>query len=72
VLELAAGAKAIVLVTHDMQWVTEFCNRAMLLENGHIVAEGKPQEVVDIHIQHSTETRLRKAAEANAILAGYR
>ena len=72
VLELAAGAKAIVLVTHDMQWVTEFCNRAMLLENGHIVAEGKPQEVVDIHIQHSTETRLRKAAEENAILAGYR
>ena len=32
VLELVKAAKAIVLVTHDMNWVTEFCNRAMLLE----------------------------------------
>ena len=33
-------AKAIVLVTHDMNWVTEYCNRAMLIEKGHIVADG--------------------------------
>ena len=32
VLDLVRSAKAIVLVTHDMSWVTEFCNRAMLLE----------------------------------------
>ena len=46
VLELVPGAKAIVLVTHDMNWVTEFCNRAMLIEHGHVVAEGEPEEIV--------------------------
>ena len=45
-LELVRAAKAIVLVTHDMNWVTEFCNRAMLLEQGQVVAEGEPAEVV--------------------------
>ena len=66
------AAKAIVLVTHDMNWVTEFCNRAMLLEKGRIVAEGDPAEVVAIHVERSNETRLRKAAEAKAIYAGVR
>ena len=37
-IELVRAAKAIVLVTHDMNWVTEFCNRAMLLERGHVVS----------------------------------
>jgi len=53
VLELVNQAKAIVLVTHDMHWVTEFCNRAMLLEKGKVVAEGDPEEVVGLHEAHS-------------------
>ena len=44
--ELVQEAKAIVLVTHDMNWVLEYCNRAMLIEKGHIVAEGTPDDVV--------------------------
>ena len=62
VLELVKSAKAIVLVTHDMNWVTEFCNRAMLLEKGHIVAEGDPEEVVEIHREHSERTRAERDA----------
>jgi ABC-2 type transport system ATP-binding protein len=53
VLELVKQAKAIVLVTHDMHWVTEFCNRAILLEKGRVIAEGNPEEVVAIHQDHS-------------------
>ena len=34
VLELVKAAKGIVLVTHDMTWVSEYCNRAILLEKG--------------------------------------
>jgi ABC-type polysaccharide/polyol phosphate transport system, ATPase component len=68
VLELARGAKAVVLVTHDMHWVTEFCNRAMLIEAGHVVVEGEPAEIVRIHQEHSAEVRTRKAAEAAALL----
>jgi homopolymeric O-antigen transport system ATP-binding protein len=59
VLELVKEAKAIVLVTHDMAWVSEYCNKAMLLEQGRIVAEGDPEEVVAIHQEHSAQ---RKAA----------
>ncbi len=62
VLELVTAAKAIVLVTHDMNWVTEFCNRAILLEHGHVVAEGEPAEVVEIHQRHSEEEKAAKAA----------
>jgi ABC-type polysaccharide/polyol phosphate transport system ATPase subunit len=68
VLELAKAAKAIVLVTHDMSWVSEFCNRAMLIEAGHVVAEGEPEEVVRIHREHSEAAQLRREAEAAAIL----
>ena len=42
IIELTKAAKGIVLVTHDMAWVTEFCNRAMLLDQGHVILEGPP------------------------------
>ena len=70
VLELATGAKAIVLVTHDMHWVTEFCNRAILIEAGRVVADGEPAEIVRIHQEHSEQTRARKALATAAMLAG--
>jgi ABC-2 type transport system ATP-binding protein len=66
VLELARSAKAIVLVTHDMHWVTEFCNRAMLIERGHVVAEGEPEDIVRIHQEHSVAEQARRAAELAA------
>ena len=68
VLELAKNAKAIVLVTHDMHWVTEFCNRAMLIEQGHVVAEGAPADIVALHQEHSLAVRSRRIAEAAALL----
>ncbi len=64
VLELARSAKAIVLVTHDMNWVTEFCNRAMLIEKGRLVAEGEPADIVALHQEHMSAARA--AAEAAA------
>ncbi len=63
VLELVRSAKAIVLVTHDMQWVTEYCNRAIMLEHGRIAAEGDPADVVAIHQEHSARERAEKAAQ---------
>jgi len=62
VLELVRHAKAIVLVTHDMQWVTEYCNRAILLEKGRVVAEGDPAEVVGLHQEHSAQRKAERAA----------
>jgi ABC-2 type transport system ATP-binding protein len=37
--------RTILLVTHDMQEVERFCDRAMLVERGRIVAMGDPHEV---------------------------
>ena len=59
VLELVRDAKAIVLVTHDMNWVTEYCTRAILLEKGGIAMMGTPADIVAVHKERMEE---RKAA----------
>jgi len=66
VLELVRGAKAVVLVTHDMTWVREYCNRAILIQHGQVVLEGEPEEVVEAHRRHMDEERKRHASEAAA------
>jgi ABC-type polysaccharide/polyol phosphate transport system ATPase subunit len=66
VIEIVGAAKAVVLVTHDMNWVTEYSNRAVLLERGKMVMEGEPAEVVELHRRHTEESRARGAAEALA------
>ena len=68
VLELVKAAKAIVLVTHDMAWVTEYCNRAMLIEKGRVILEGNPADVVALHEEHSERTRAEKAAETARLM----
>jgi ABC-type polysaccharide/polyol phosphate transport system ATPase subunit len=62
VLELVRQAKAIVLVTHDMNWVTEYCNRAILIEQGRIILEGSPEAVVALHREHSEQRKAEAAA----------
>ncbi|HYH93727.1 MAG TPA: ABC transporter ATP-binding protein [Candidatus Saccharimonadales bacterium] len=66
VIEIVKAAKAVVLVTHDMSWVTEYCNRALLIEKGRVIMEGDPAEVVAVHQQHMEEARARKIAAAEA------
>lgn len=66
VLELVGAAKAVVLVTHDMNWVREYCNRAILIERGQVVIEGDPEEVVATHQRHTEEAKERRAREAEA------
>jgi ABC-type polysaccharide/polyol phosphate transport system ATPase subunit len=66
VIEIVAAAKAVVLVTHDMNWVTEYCNRAILIEKGVVVAEGEPADVVELHRVHTEEARLRATEAAHA------
>ncbi|HEY8636053.1 MAG TPA: ABC transporter ATP-binding protein [Candidatus Limnocylindrales bacterium] len=66
VLEIVAAAKAVVLVTHDMNWVTEYCNRAILIERGEMVAEGEPADVVELHQRHTEEARARSIEAAHA------
>ena len=42
---LKAAGKTIIFVTHDMSAIEHFCDRAMLLERGELVAIGAPGDV---------------------------
>ena len=67
--EILAAAKAVVLVSHDMTWVQDFCTRAILLERGHIVADGEPRGVIAQHLERSERRKQERAAEVARILA---
>jgi ABC-2 type transport system ATP-binding protein len=67
IAEVLRTAKAVVMVTHDMSWITAFCNRAILLEKGQIVADGDPDEIADMHEQDA-EKRARQKRKAKQLL----
>ena len=54
--------RTVLLVTHDMAAVRRFCDRAMLLEHGDVVASGEPVRVGNryLEINFSQEARERK------------
>jgi ABC-type polysaccharide/polyol phosphate transport system ATPase subunit len=66
VIELVRAAKAVVLVTHDMDWVREYCNRALLLEKGRVILEGRPDEVTQLHLERQEAATARRLEEALA------
>jgi ABC-2 type transport system ATP-binding protein len=43
--EMKAAGKTIILVTHEMSTVEEYCHRAMLIDGGHVQYVGDPAEV---------------------------
>ena len=45
VLASLHGNQTVILVTHSMENVRQFCDRAILIENGEITADGKPEAV---------------------------
>jgi ABC-type polysaccharide/polyol phosphate transport system ATPase subunit len=57
-------AKAIIIVTHDLAWVTDFCNRALLLDHGEIVKEGEPADLVDLYKERSARVSQERELEA--------
>ena len=68
--ELIKTAKAVVVVTHDLGYVTEFCNRAILVERGSIVAEGAPAEIVLTYRDRVRERKLIAESEAKRFATG--
>jgi ABC-type polysaccharide/polyol phosphate transport system ATPase subunit len=47
--------KTIVLVTHDMGAVQRYCSRAIFLNEGKIMMDGKPDEVVAKYTEFATQ-----------------
>jgi ABC-type polysaccharide/polyol phosphate transport system ATPase subunit len=44
--QLRETGKTIVFVTHDLDAITKFCDRAVLLDSGRLLEDGKPDSVV--------------------------
>jgi ABC-2 type transport system ATP-binding protein len=49
--------KTVVLVTHDMQSIKKYCNKALLINNGEIAIVGKPEDVSNGYIIDSFEPK---------------
>jgi ABC-type polysaccharide/polyol phosphate transport system ATPase subunit len=60
--ELRARGCTIVFVTHDTATLTQVCDRAILLANGAIVADGAPKDVVDLYLVRVAEQLAQGAA----------
>ena len=47
--KLRKNGTTILMVTHDMSSVLKYCDKAILLNNGDKVAEGRPGEMIDLY-----------------------
>jgi lipopolysaccharide transport system ATP-binding protein len=48
--EIVEQGSAIVFVSHNLSAVANFCNRAILLGHGHVVADGPPEAVIAAYL----------------------
>jgi ABC-type polysaccharide/polyol phosphate transport system ATPase subunit len=59
-----AAGRTILFVTHDMGSVQRFCDRAMLLERGHVVDIGDPQSIAQQYNELNFRQVRRQAKES--------
>ena len=43
---LQASEETILIASHDLELVLEICNRVVLIDDGRIIADGNPREVM--------------------------
>ncbi|AZQ67210.1 ABC transporter ATP-binding protein [Silicimonas algicola] len=58
---------AIVLISHDMHQIREFCDRAIWLDAGHVCAEGLPDAVVEAYETAAHSAAANEAAKAEPL-----
>ncbi len=49
--EIKRSEKTVIFVSHGMDAIREYCDRAILIENGHIISEGSPDNVANDYTQ---------------------
>jgi ABC-type polysaccharide/polyol phosphate transport system ATPase subunit len=55
ILEVFDRAKAVIVVSHDLNIVRELCDRVVWLERGRVVADGPTNEILDRYIARAHE-----------------
>jgi lipopolysaccharide transport system ATP-binding protein len=62
--QLGDQGRTILLVSHNLSAVSNFCKRAVLMQNGRMIAEGSPQSIIDRYlIESKTESGTRVWAD---------
>lgn len=51
-VDVMDSAKILVLVLHDMSTIQAVCNRTILLKEGRIIADGKPEDVIKEYLKN--------------------
>lgn len=57
--------KTIILVTHSMDAVKKYCNRAILIKDGEIIVSGNKDDVADRYTLENLETKQEKKEKSN-------
>jgi ABC-2 type transport system ATP-binding protein len=71
--ELSALGKTIIISSHILSELAEMCNQVGIIEHGHLLFSGSPQQIERRH-HAQRQLRLRTLAPAEAVegaLAGY-
>lgn len=55
--KLKKEKKTVVFVTHDMNAVREYCDKAMLIDKNEVVKEGSPEEIATLYSRLFQETK---------------
>lgn len=64
--KLKEDKKTVILVSHDMESVRKFSDRALLLENSEIVLMGSPEKVSDEYIRRNIQKEKAKVINKKA------
>jgi ABC-type polysaccharide/polyol phosphate transport system ATPase subunit len=59
---LMSNARAVIMVSHDLQALRSLCDRAVWLDHGQIFMTGPTNEIIDAYVQQNTGTLQLKAA----------
>lgn len=50
--ELIKSGATVILVSHDLSILEKYCNRTILLDNGRIIKQGKPKEIISFYLKN--------------------
>lgn len=50
--ELLRGKATVIFVSHNLEFIKNYCDRVLWIDKGRIVAEGEPEEICDRYINN--------------------
>ena len=58
--DMIQSDQTVVLVSHSAGAMTELCNRVVWIEQGEVVAQGEPEEIIERYNETSRKKRKKK------------